>query len=150
MKYYNCDYRSALEHIQEDFFINKESPIIDRTIQTKVLEQTFKRGKRLISIKIKPFGLVDKKFWDTYGISIQTLNKYNVKGVKEVFLDNVLLKRSTQTRPIYAFVINHEGKTYYKIYDPLSSKLRYKWVFNGSQNTMLGFDQLPVDGLYVV
>lgn len=146
MKIYGCTFNEAIDHIEEDFLLDGSS-----IPQVKLEKKIFaKKSKRVLSINRRAIGLVDKKFWDKYGISIQTLNKFNVLAVKEVFLDGNYIKRSSATRPIYAYTIRHEGETFYKIYDPLSYDKKYKWLYNGNQDALLGFDQLPLAADLVV
>ena len=147
MRYYNCSLSEALDYIENDFMLG-QAP--SRVILSKHNLQEKKKSKKVISFNKKPLSLVDKRFWNGYGISIVTLNKYKVIPVKDVFLDGTFIKRSTSNRPIYAFDIRHKGEIYYKIYDPLTNDKRYKWLFNGSQDALLGFDQLPSTGNYVI
>ena len=150
-KLFGLSFIEAIEQIENDFFINKGNelvPVIKLSSENK--RKIVPHKKKEIELETRAFNLTDKIFWEEFGISIPTLIEFDVIGIARVYINKKLLKESKDSRPIYAYKMYENGETYYKIYDPKAIDKKYKWLFNGHQNTLLGFDQLPLSGDIVV
>lgn len=103
--------------------------------------------KKQTNIKIakKSFNLIDANYWNSYGISLETLGKFNVFSCSHVFVEkdgNNWIVESTKTNPIYAYEFNG----LYKIYRPLAPRKEDKWLTNAGSNILQGYLQLPKNG----
>tara|TARA_A100001011_G_scaffold91037_1_gene95690 strand:- start:2455 stop:3582 length:1128 start_codon:yes stop_codon:yes gene_type:complete len=92
-----------------------------------------------IQIKSRAWnGQEDKKFWGKYGICCKILDKYNVKPVEHVWINDNLIVSSNKYNPIYAYDFG-DGK--FKIYQPYNKS--HKWLSNTSAHDLQGSHQLP-------
>ncbi len=143
MKLYGIGFPEALEMIANDFGLMKEGKIQE----TKpTLSKSLSNKERVIkSIKVItcPFNKEILDYWSQFYITKDELeinncfnfSKYAVKKDKEVSI-------LTHFDPIKtAYYINHEGKSYWKIYQPLSDK--YKWISCIPNQIPYGLDSLP-------
>lgn len=103
------------------------------------------KKEKIIIMEFKPFTSQDLNYWAQYGVSIDTLEKYNVKPAKHVFIDGEFLCSYTPSNPIYTYWL---GNGYYKIYRPYEKM--FKWMTNCPNTIMQGFDELPWLGTMVI
>lgn len=103
------------------------------------------KKEKIITMEFKPFNSQDLNFWNQYGISMDTLEKYHVQPAKHVFIDGEFLCSYTPSNPIYSYWL---GNGYYKIYRPYEKM--YKWLTNCPNTIMQGFDELPWLGNLVI
>jgi hypothetical protein len=143
-KLYNCNFQEALRIISNDFnLISKsEKPVTrDNTLQQSqpvTATSLIKPKKNVITIEEQPFTKVDLDYWSLYGIDENTLNLFNVKSCKYVWLNGSLCRIYNSKNPVYAYQF---GKTY-KIYCPLTKNKKTKWLFSGNQTDIEGYDAL--------
>lgn len=90
-----------------------------------------------IRIKSKPFGEEELQYWQSYGISKLTLNKYNVKAVEYYWVSD---NRFEPVDMCFAYCFNNYQ---YKIYRPFADRAR-RFVCN--TNVFQGYDQLVDSG----
>lgn len=83
-------------------------------------------------------------YFERYGISGKTLEKYNVKLARTIFKNGTLYMRSTASNPV--FVYNFPSKRI-KIYRPLSPEKAKKWGGNSTASDVSGITQLPKKGV---
>lgn len=142
---FNITYKDALQKICQDFDLDcKSSQVIqfNSTITTKnIQERSFKVKYQITT---SPFDDFDLSYWNSYGISIDTLKKYNVFRVSKLFMNNYLYRKSLPNIPIYAYYFPRTNNI--KVYSPFASK-KEKWR-NNANNTLdiQGYDQLPSEG----
>ena len=94
-----------------------------------------------IGIVRQPFNDIDKKYWKQFGISIDTLKKFNVFSIKYFLCNNVVKGTYKETSPMYAYKVYDR----FKIYRPLASKYT-KWRTNLTNEYVQGFAELPKEG----
>lgn len=83
----------------------------------------------------------DKQYWSQFGITKETLTKYNVFSIKYYLCDGIVKGIYRDENPMYAYkVYDH-----FKIYRPLGSKYT-KWRNNLTENDIQGYEQLPKTG----
>lgn len=84
---------------------------------------------------------VDKQYWSQFGITKETLTKFNVFSIKYYLCDGVVKGIYKDNNPMYAYkVYNH-----FKIYRPLADKYT-KWRNNLTEYDIQGYEQLPKKG----
>lgn len=149
---FGLDYYEALSKIAIDFnfdadFIVKRNANTDYNqitslTSTKLREDvikdliTYNLGK-----KSRKWSLKDISFWGQFGITIKTLERYNVEPISYIFINDKILKCDDHT---YCFIENKDGVQTYKIYQPYNKK--YKWLNNHNASVWQGWTQLPGKG----
>lgn len=84
---------------------------------------------------------VDKQYWSQFGITLDTLKKFNVSSIKYYLCDGIVKSIYKNENPMYAYkVYDH-----FKIYKPLADKYT-KWRNNLTENDIQGYEQLPESG----
>lgn len=148
MEKYNVGYGKAINIIAHDFGINKRTnyethvPLITYD-GTKISDKI----ETVIQAEVQEFKEEQLKWWLSFGITAQTLKKFNVHSVKTVFLNGNYLYASTPHSPIYGYYFGKEdGRELWKMYFPLRKS--YRFLLN--TNKLQGAKQLPDDGEFVV
>nr|DAL12628.1 MAG TPA_asm: DNA primase [Caudoviricetes sp.] len=84
---------------------------------------------------------VDKQYWSQFGITKETLTKFNVSSIKYYLCDGIVKGIYKNENPMYAYkVYDH-----FKIYRPLADKYT-KWRNNLTLYDIQGYEQLPKKG----
>jgi len=94
-----------------------------------------------IGIVRQPFTETDKKYWKQFGITLDTLKKYQVFSIKYFLCNRVVRGTYKETSPMYAYKVFDK----FKIYRPLASKYT-KWRTNLTNEHVQGLAELPQDG----
>lgn len=94
-----------------------------------------------IGIVRQPFNDVDKRYWKQFGITLDTLKKFNVFSIKYFLCNNVVRGTYKDTDPMYAYKVYDR----FKIYRPLASKYT-KWRTNLTNEYVQGLAELPKEG----
>lgn len=94
-----------------------------------------------IGIVRQPFTAIDVKYWKQFGISIDTLKKFNVFSIKYFLCNNTVRAIYNDANPMYAYKVYDK----FKIYRPLSSKYT-KWRSNLTNWHVQGLQNLPEIG----
>ena len=151
MYIYQCNYYHALRIIAHDFGIielkdtPKNPPKMEYT-KTILSETT----KSKIEVEIQDFTEKELKWWNSYGISIYTLQKFKVFSIKSVFLNGNYFMSSSDSSPIYGYYggTNSDGDELWRLYMP--TKRNYRFLSNWSSTMIQGAKQLPKNGEDIV
>lgn len=148
MEKYGCTYHNALKIIATDFgYIQNASKPEVREI--KVQPKFESEKETFIQVEIKDFSESELKWWNSFGISEQTLKKYKVYSIKTVFLNGSIYAQSTQHSPIYGYYFGKkENIEQWRIYIPKRKEFRF--IGNVSTKTIQGYKQLPESGKLLV
>ena len=148
MKKYTCSYFDALEYINNDLCLGLNGVGVKAGPEQKIVKLPAKRilpksnPNKLIEVERQVFNKDDVRFWQSYGIDLTTLVKYNVNAAKYVWLDGVLVRVYSRSNPVYSYrLVGADNKTYYKIYSPFAEKKR-KWLTNAKNHIIQGLNQL--------
>jgi len=87
----------------------------------------------------------DMKYWKSFGITIEILEKYKVEPVSHIFINTRIIPCDSYT---YAFIENKDGVETYKIYQPFN--FSYKWINNHDDSVWQGWNQLPDKGKLLI
>ena len=137
MLYYGLDFTQAIDKIVKDFNTNSFSL---RKKNSHVVKSRKEEGVEL-DVKSKPFTDKELLWWEAFGISKNTLEKYKVKSCEYIFINkHPILCKS----PTYAFPEFHNDKLSYKFYQPENPN--GKWLNNHSFATLQGWQQLELTG----
>lgn len=146
MEKYGCNYSTALKIIARDFGYSHSSP------QKKVvkIQPKFEEDKQtFIQAEIKEFSEAELKWWNSFGITKDILNKFKVFSCKTVFLNGNIYAQSAQHSPIYGYYFGKkENIEQWRIYMPKRKEFRF--IGNVSTKTIQGYKQLPKNGKLVV
>jgi hypothetical protein len=137
---YNCTFPEALQIVNNDF--NLKLGQFQKTIKvgsTAIISQfnITKPKETVIRISKRDWNQLDLNYWNSFGVSIETLNKFNVVPVDKYWLEGHEFNCKEIT---YAYMF---GDFKYKIYAPLAEKAGYKFIFNGSDQIIQGIKELP-------
>ena len=152
MEKYGCTYHNALKIIAKDFGyiqsvdINKghtPKPVIKVQPKFESEKETF------IQVEIKDFSESELKWWNSFGIKKETLEKYRIYSIKTVFLNGNIYAQSTQHSPIYGYYFGKKGHIeQWRIYIP--KRREFRFIGNVSTKTIQGYKQLPENGKLLV
>lgn len=132
--YLSIPFNQCLEKIYKDLKGGYNN--INYKKQEKTIEQ--KEREVIINVVSQPFTDIDFSYWAQFNVSASILNKFGVFSCKEVWVDNKLRCKYSNTNPVYAYLIN--GK--WKIYRPYEDKIR-KFISNTiKEKCIQGFSQL--------
>ena len=148
MEKYHCTYHNALKIIAKDFGYIQTS--IQKEVKKPLIQPKFEGEKEtFIQVEIKDFSESELKWWNSFGMTEQTLKKYKVYSIKTVFLNGNIYAQSTQHSPIYGYYFGKKGSIeQWRIYIPKRKEFRF--IGNVSTKTIQGYKQLPEYGKLVV
>ena len=149
MVLFNLNYFEALSKIATDFDMADDFIIKSFTKQNygetinnckdQVMSKTFYKFK--LGKKRRNWENYDLNFWSDFGISLNTLKKYNVEPISHVFVnDNIV----PVEKYAYCFIEWKDGVETYKIYQPFSKE--YKWLNSHDDSVWQGWNQIPLKG----
>lgn len=151
MYIYNCSYYKALRIIANDFgFISipkmeKNMPKI--TYSGFELQET---EKAQIQVEIQEFSKKELSWWESFGITLTTLQRFKVYSIKSVFLNGNYFMSSSSTTPIYGYYGGDDSNKneLWRLYMP--TKLKYRFLSNWNATMIQGAKQVPKDGDFIV
>lgn len=146
---YGSSYHETCNIIANDFGLKRTN--LNVTPQLLLSNDTPKlvKTKSNIQVIVKPFSLIDYDYWLQYGISLQTLQFFNVKAVSHVYLnkgDRHYVFEYKNSNPLYSYKFFKNNTEYLKIYNPYSITKEGKWLSNVGSDCLAGYDQLPLTG----
>lgn len=143
---FGLDYYGALQKVAIDFGLIENDIVGRKKKKIKIPKNiNYKEKSRThIGIKIQEFTLRDLHFWNSFGVSKATLNKYNVFSCKYVFLNNSIIAVDNIVNPAYAYLESKDGIYTYKIYQPFNKNQRF--ISNVDKSVWQGWTQLPKEG----
>lgn len=139
---YSLEYVDAIKKICKDI---KSMSINNLTINYKKLDKN-DTIKSIIEIIPRDFRESDYLYWQQYYITKQLLKKYDIRPCKEVWLNNKLFYIDNIKDPCYRFRLVN----LYKIYCPVTSNKKKKWLSNFDLNTIQGFTQLKYNSTLII
>lgn len=148
-EYFNITYSNALQRVCKDFELDCHAGNYTPVISTKSVPTILSdRYKIKYSIIKKTFTSIDIDYWNQYGISINTLNFYNVYRVHKIFMNGYLHRLSQDSYPTYCYYFPRTENM--KLYSPFNSK-KDKWKNNANNEwDIQGYDQLPKNGELII
>ncbi len=146
---YGSNYHETCNIIANDFGLKRTN--LNVTPQLLLVNDTPKpvKKKSNIQVIIKPFSLIDYEYWMQFGISLQTLQFFNVRACSHVYLnkgDKHYVFEYKNSNPLYSYKFFKNATEYLKIYNPYSITKEGKWLTNVGSDCLQGYDQLPESG----
>lgn len=128
------NYNDILNQIVKDLNITNNT-VLKASKEYKIPTET------VIGVVRQDWTDIDKQYWSQFGITIDTLKKFNVSSIKYYLCNGIVKAIYKDTNPMYAYkVYNH-----FKIYRPLADKYT-KWRNNLTEIDIQGYEQLPESG----
>lgn len=145
MKMFNLSFWEALKKIREDFDLK-----FSIKYSFKVNEEKKESEKKLEAPKIRPTfkdWQFEIEYWLNLNVSASLLERFNVKLIDTIHINDELRYRSTVTNPIFFYPLSKEE---FKTYRPFASKLdKHRNFCKG--NCIFGLGQLPMfDDLLII
>ena len=98
-------------------------------------------NETVIGIVRQPFTELDIEYWSKYGISVPTLEKFNVNSIQYYLCNGIVKGIYKDENPMYAYKVFDK----FKIYRPYADKYA-KWRNNLTDIDIQGWEQLPKNG----
>jgi 5S rRNA maturation endonuclease (ribonuclease M5) len=152
MYLYKCSYARALRIIANDFGYVKYKDVPVNECKVKEFSGTIieEVHKSIINVKIKDYSEKELDWWNSFGVTRVTLNKYKVYSIDSVYLNNEYFCSSTPNNHIFGYYggINMDGEEQWKIYFP--TKRKYRFMTNWSSTILQGSKVLPKKSDYII
>lgn len=149
-KLFGCSYFEALRIIANDFGIirNKDLQKNPGKINKNPIKIEDKEASK-IQVEIQDFSELELKWWAKYGITKNTLQKFDVYSCKHVFLNDQLFAKSQQHCPIFGYYgKKYHGMELWRCYFP--KRTLFRFITNWPSKKIQGYDQLPKKGKLLV
>ena len=102
-----------------------------------------------IQVEVKDFSEAELKWWGSFGVTKDILNKFKIYSCKTVFLNGTIYAQSAQHSPFYGYYFGKkENIEQWRIYMPKRKEFRF--IGNVPTKTIQGYKQLPKTGKVVV
>ena len=147
MELFECSYYKAMKIIANDFKIAnyKNYEVHESKIEYSGVDFKETQSTAIIQIEKKEFSQKELDWWDSFGISKTTLNKYKVVSCSSVFLNGQYFTSSSIKNPIFGYYGGKkDGIELWRIYMPTRSTFRF--LSNWSSLIIQGSKQLPNTG----
>lgn len=133
----NNDFDLNLQNKTDKIYLNKGNA--SKSLSKQQIDQLLKLEKKvkekqsqvLIQAVVRKWEEDDLRYWDNFGISKETLDKYNVYPANKVFKNKYLVYNYDKTNPCYIYYF--PKSKHVKCYMPLSSD-RSKRFFGNVNN----------------
>lgn len=143
---FKCSYYIALQIIANDFGIihRKDLKINKPKIEYTGLKLEQTQGA-IIQVQIKDFESYELDWWKRYGVTEQTLKKFNVYSCKNVFLNGNLFYLEKTKQYVFGYYGGIKNNIeQWRIYFP--KRHNYRFISNWKCTQMQGGKQLNKDG----
>ena len=148
---FNCSYYKALRIIANDFnlvsFPKLEKNLAKIEYTGTVIKET---EKSKITVEIQDFTEKELEWWNGFGISLKTLNKFKVYSIKSIFLNGNYFDSSTEKTPIFGYFggFDSEDNELWRLYFP--TKRKFRFLSNWPKSLIQGSKQIPKEGEFIV
>lgn len=148
MMKFSVTFDKALKIIGNDFnIISKPHYTKNKAAIKYDGQQLTDGGSCLLQGEVIPFKKKDLDWWKSFGISEETLKKFDVHNLKSIFLNGYPSFFSSDKEPIYGYYFGKEdGRELWKMYMP--KRLSFRFLLN--TNKVQGYKQLPKTGPLLV
>jgi DNA primase len=104
----------------------------------KKKQTNYQKQEAKIEVVLKDFTSQGLEYWKSFGISVETLEKYDVKQCLEVWLNDKIWHNKNDKELCFRYRIGSK----YKIYKPTTEVKKKKWVSNTKLDNIQGFKEL--------
>lgn len=153
---YGVDFNSALFIVARDFGLITSLPFSNPSKRVSIysirMPEHKYSDKSIIQVKLKPYTQGDTKYFSNFGITEQTLTRYQVHSLQQLWLNGKIFWTYSERDPAvgYYFGQNESGEQRWKIYFYRRIKNRYPPKFICNTNRISGWDQIPDKGKLLI
>lgn len=146
MEKYHVSYYKALQIIAEDFNLSKRHTDKVAVNPIKPSTTVFKdTGPADVRVEIKDFTQEELNWWNSYGITLDILKKFNVYSCKNIFLNGELFKTIYKDNFMFGYYGGKKDNLeLWRIYFPKQSN--YRFLTNWPAKKIQGLKQLKKEG----
>ena len=146
MEKYHVSYYKALQIIAEDFNLSKRHTDKVAVNPIKPSTTVFKdTGPADVRVEIKDFTQKELNWWNSYGITLDILKKFNVYSCKNIFLNGELFKTIYKDNFMFGYYGGKKDNLeLWRIYFPKQSN--YRFLTNWPAKKIQGLKQLKKEG----
>lgn len=146
MEKYHVSYYKALQIIAEDFNLSKRHTDKVAVNPIKPSTTVFKdTGPADVRVEIKDFTQKELNWWNSYGITLDILKKFDVYSCKNIFLNGELFKTIYKDNFMFGYYGGKKDNLeLWRIYFPKQSN--YRFLTNWPAKKIQGLKQLKKDG----
>lgn len=143
---FQCSYSRALRIIANDFGIIHDSNIVVNKPKLEYTGNKLQETKQaVIQVEIRDFQQYELDWWASYGITKDTLKKFNVFSCKNIFLNGNLFYMEKKNQHVYGYYFGIKNELErWKIYWPYRKSIRF--IGNCGAKHIQGAAQLPKNG----
>jgi hypothetical protein len=141
MLMFRCSLSEACKKIANDFGLVSIAGLPSVKVVKRIVDKPVKKPVE-ITYNARKWKWEDIEFWNTYGVSFETLKEYNVLPIRDYILktqNNGELRFRETSSPMYLYDYRN-GR--YKIYSPKANDKRYKFVGNTKGDDIFGLYEL--------
>ena len=131
---HGCNFSDCMKIICNDFNIRDSNFKPKRKLKRHKV-QVKEHVKSDIKVKWRDWSREDLAYWNSFGVTIELLNKYNVGAVSHVWLNNELVYKNNPKDPAYGYWFSNDE---IKVYFPFRKS--YRFLMN--TNCIQGWNQL--------
>lgn len=139
---FNLDFQETLQKIANDFKLNVPNTKIKNRKIIPLSQIFIEKEPSKIEVVLQEFTPSDLNYWKQYHIDIKLLDLYNIKSVKEVWVNGQLYWKYKESNPIFRYRFGDRVKCY----RPLEKDKKKKWLSNTKSIDIQGFNELPDKG----
>lgn len=140
-------FKESLEYVNIQFNLGLEGcGTLTKPKYRPLTKVDIVKNSTVILFKPRPFSLLDKKYWNQYGIWTDELIRDSVFPVLWYKFYSNRLQRTIIVRPKEITYGYYEFSPRIKIYSPLMPKTNGKWITNTTSNDVGGINDLPIKG----
>lgn len=151
MELNHCNYFSALRIIAKDFGYIKNNENYTPTIK-KIIhsDEVYKeKAETVIQVQVKDFSETELKWWESFGVNKQTLEKYNVYSCESIFINGQYFGSTSENNPAYGYYGGKKNNIeLWRIYFP--RKKTYRFISNWNSRMIQGIKQLTTDDYVII
>ena len=142
MKLFNLSFPESLEKINSDLYL-----LLDSDTRPNRVRVPSKPVRANFSIKDRSFSQPELNYWLQYGITEETLQKFNVKALLEFHTLNKEGQNYTVKSNSVKFIFAYDNIDWVKIYKPKDEKqFRFQYLGIKAPDFIFGWNQLPEKG----
>ena len=115
-------------------------------IELKLLKTAYRKDNNIYDIEIRirrqQFSELDLEYWKSFGISENTLNKYQVNSISYYTINGIISGKYNVNDPLFSYKVNDK----FRLYRPKTKYKKDKWRGNLTKDNIFGYEQLPKSG----
>jgi len=152
MEIFKCSFYKALKIVATDFdLIPQEKGYEKHVPKIEYQNEPFteKHSTSVIQIEAQEFSKKELDWWQGFGISLGTLNKFKVKSCKSIFLNGQYFSSSSPSSPMYGYYGGKKDEVeLWRIYMP--TKRTFRFLSNWSSSRWQGMSQIDKEASHCI